>query len=250
MAFFSIIIPTRNCEKTIITCLSGIARQKFQDFELIIMDGSSSDRTIPLIKTFLSENAGLAHHFVSGKDDGIYDAMNKGAAQATGEWFHFLGADDAFVDDTVLLRVHSWLQKSPKTDLLYGNALINTTGELYAGRFSKLKLLRMNICHQAIFVARNTFLELGPFNTRYELYADWDLNLKIFFGKKRILYKNIVVVSYSNTGKSSETWDHVFEKDLKKFKNSYYSNPVNRFKSRIHYMKKKLKRLVGKRIKN
>jgi len=241
MAFFSIIIPTHNCEHTIIKCLASVANQNFQDLEVIIIDGCSSDNTVDLIKKFLDEHPGLSNIFINEEDQGVYDAMNKGAERATGGWLYFLGADDELMDNTILSQIHNHLLKKPKIDFFYGNAFLRSNGEYYDGRFKMRKLIKMNICHQAIFIKKNIFLELGPFDIRYPLYADWDLNLKVYMARKHVSYKNIVVVSYSNTGKSSREVDTVFEETLREIKKKFYSHYFNRLRSRVHYLRKRLK---------
>jgi glycosyltransferase involved in cell wall biosynthesis len=244
MPFFSIIIPTYNSEQTISSCLASVLSQKFDDFELIIIDGSSSDKTVSLVKNIVATKPELLHTIVSEKDKGIYDAMNKGADRANGQWLYFLGSDDEFVNDEVLSAVYKYLVKNPHRDFFYGNVLLRSTGKRYAGRFDMRRLMIVNICHQALFVSKKTFLELGPFNTRYTLWADWDFNLKVFLHRKQVCFASYDIAYYNDSGKSSASSDMIFGQHLQEIKKEYFRNPFNRFKSRLHHGRKKLIRWI------
>ena len=157
MPFYSIIIPTYNSEQTISSCLESVLSQDFNDFELIIVDGSSSDQTISLINIIIANKPGVSCKVISEKDNGIYDAMNKGAKLARGRWLYFMGSDDELVNSEVLSEVQQHLVKTPAPEFFYGNVLLKSNGVRYAGRFDKRRLMIVNICHQAVFVSRETF---------------------------------------------------------------------------------------------
>ncbi len=90
----SIIIVTYNAAKTLQASLDSIYRQKYPAIEIVMIDGASTDNTVEIIK----QNADNLSYWVSEKDAGIYDAMNKGIKHATGNWIYFLGADDVLFD--------------------------------------------------------------------------------------------------------------------------------------------------------
>ncbi len=92
-----------------------------------------------------------AIRFVSEKDKGIYDAMNKGVNLAKGEWLYFLGSDDRLFDNNVLNTIYQSV-KDQNVDLVYGNIYKEETGKLYDGSFDLDKLLKRNISHQAMFL--------------------------------------------------------------------------------------------------
>ncbi len=96
----SIIIPTYNSAKTLSKCLDSLVNQTFQNFEVIILDGKSSDDTvsISLRYTDIFKNIRL----ISERDKGIYHAMNKGIEMAKGEWLYFLGSDDYILENSTL----------------------------------------------------------------------------------------------------------------------------------------------------
>ena len=88
--FISIIIPTFNAESTILKALESILQQTFKDFEILIIDGLSKDKTIEIVENL--KDSRIKIH--SDKDIGIYDAMNKGIHYAQGKWLYFIGSDD------------------------------------------------------------------------------------------------------------------------------------------------------------
>jgi glycosyltransferase involved in cell wall biosynthesis len=177
MYFFSIIIPTYNSETTILAALTSIKNQKFSNFEVLVVDGKSSDKTVELTNQFLLEGLNLT--CISEPDHGIYDAMNKGIAAAKGEYLYFLGSDDTLFNENVLQQVADSINRQP-ADFIYGNVLMSKSGQCYDGAFNFAKLLTKNISHQAIFYKRTIFQQLGRYNLEYKLHADWNFNLKCF----------------------------------------------------------------------
>ncbi len=198
--FFTIIIPTFNAGKFLPGALKSILNQNFSDFEILVMDGLSSDHTINIAKEASSFDNRI--RVISQKDSGIYDAMNKGIHHAKGEWVYFLGSDDRLKGHDVLNLVKEKAERS-KVDFIYGDALVNN--KVYDGPFSYEKLLRKNICHQAIFFRRTVFDLCGDYNISFKLHADWDLNLRIFRSVNiKTEYINLVVAYFGEGGVSAQ----------------------------------------------
>src|SRR5215218_2671624 len=99
--FLSIIIPTYNAGNNLARALESVLQQTFSSFEVLIMDGLSTDNTSAIVESFHDERIQL---FREG-DRGIYDAMNKGIAKARGAWLYFLGSDDELYTSTVLEEI-------------------------------------------------------------------------------------------------------------------------------------------------
>jgi glycosyltransferase involved in cell wall biosynthesis len=213
----SIIIPILNAEKTIADCLASILRQSFGNFEVLVQDGGSVDKSIQQIKDIASGDDRL--RLFQFTDSGVYDAMNRILPFAQGQWVLFLGADDALYDKDVL---KCFLEMVPaKSQVVYGN--VEIVGKVqwasnplkYDGRFDLKKLLKRNICHQSIFYSTQLLGSLnGVYNTRYFMMADWDLNLKLW-AREPFHHIDFTVAKFKAGGiSSSAKVDVAFKKDF------------------------------------
>jgi glycosyltransferase involved in cell wall biosynthesis len=209
---FSIVIPIYNAGETIAGTLTSIVDQTFKDFEIIVIDGVSTDSTIPIISEFARRDERII--IKSEPDSGVYDAMNKGIACSKGEWILFCGADDTLYNQNVLEDVFK-LMSEVNAVFVYGDVIMGgdtqwaSKGTLYAGEFDLKKLLKQNICHQAIFYKREIFERLGHFDNNFKVAADWDFNLRCF-AKERVAYIKKTIAVYSAGGISDRTPDLAF----------------------------------------
>lgn len=149
MAKISIITVTFNCQGTIESTINSILMQDFSNFELIIIDGASTDGTLNVINKYKSRIKCI----VSEPDNGIFDAMNKGIERATGDFVLFMNSGDTFVNNHVL----SLINFDKEYGVIYGNMVINFRNkklECKPEPFFKSKdyIKTMGICHQCIFV--------------------------------------------------------------------------------------------------
>lgn len=207
LPFISIIIPAFNAEETILTAVKSILGQAFPDFEIILVDGLSTDNTVKIIEDLKDSRVKI----FSEKDKGTYDAMNKGIRYAKGEWLYFIGGDDYLYDSNVLETLSKKLKKT-KEHVLYGNVLIKgdtgwaTDGQIYNGAYSFQKLLKSNICHQSMFYRRSFILQNHlQYDLQYPISADWDFNIACRSLTQFHYVKDIVAVFNAggiSTGKS------------------------------------------------
>jgi glycosyltransferase involved in cell wall biosynthesis len=212
---FSIIVPTFNVAATLRTCFDSIAGQTYGDFEVVLVDGGSTDDTLDVAHSYASAlGTRLVVH--SGPDQGAYDAMNRGVSMATGAWLLFLGADDALYGADTLAQVAAFLDAHDHSDLVYGDVIMRSNSSRYAGAFDLDRLLfEQNICHQAIFYRRELFAGIGPFNLRYPIWADWDFNIRCFSNPALVArYMDIVIARYNDTGGISKRKDNALKKRL------------------------------------
>lgn len=214
---FSIIVPTFNAAATLQSCVDSLTRQTCSDFELVLVDGGSTDRTLDIAHG-LAADLGTRLVIHSGTDQGPYDAMNRGVGMASGAWLLFLGADDSLYETDTLASVAAFIGEHEPSDLVYGDVIMRSTGTRHAGAFDLDRLLfETNICHQAIFYRRELFAGIGPYNLRYPIWADWDFNIRCFSNPALgIKYMDIVVAEYNDmTGLSMRTGtDKEFRKRL------------------------------------
>lgn len=209
MTEISIIIPTFNSAKTLAVCLDSILKQSFTDFEVLIMDGLSTDNTLEIVKSYHDVRLIIS----SEKDNGIYDAMNIGITKAKGTWLYFMGSDDSLYEsNTIEQFFNNALLKN--NEIVYGNVYSTRFNGIYDGLFSYSKLMNQNICHQAIFFRKSVFATIGTFNTKYKAHADWEHNIRWFFSSKiSKVYVNLIIANYADGGFSSTHNDDVFTRD-------------------------------------
>lgn len=207
----SIIIPTLNSVGCIGRCLASVREQTCLNYEVVIIDGGSTDGTLREIEEHALSCPRVTWR--SGKDRGIYDAMNKGVALARGDWLLFLGADDALYAPDVLDQITRHL--SPDYDFVYGNTFSASASSwaeanvIYDGEFDDAKILERNICHQAIFYSRALFARYGGYNLSYKVLADWEFNLRIFRSVKK-KFVDLIIARFEGGGTSTVLVDHEF----------------------------------------
>ncbi len=198
----SIITPTLNVQNNIEACILNVATQNYKNIEHLIIDGLSTDKTLEIITKYLKIYPHIK--LISEKDKGIYDAMNKGIDISNGEWIYFLGSDDIFIDNKVLEKIFLKTNDYKFFDLLYGNVVWGDTQKIYDGKFSPLKLIGKNICHQAMFFKKELFRKFGKFDINYKVSSDWVFNMKVFASDDvRKKYINITIAKYAINGASS-----------------------------------------------
>lgn len=215
----SIVIPSYQQAFIIRDALFSIAQQTFTDYEVLVIDALSKDNTREIVGEFKNNNIS----FISEKDNGIYDAMNKGIAQSKGEFLYFMGCDDKLSSNTILENIFTD-GNNRNTDFIYGDVFFTKDNTRYDGKFNSLKLISHNICHQAIFTRRTVFEQVGLFNVKYKYLADWEFNMRCFADKTIIKkYVPIVVAYYNNDGSSFNNPDYEFGNDRSLNNKKYFS---------------------------
>ena len=207
----TIIIPTYNSGNTLEVALKSIINQTIKDIEVLIIDGLSTDDTLKIAERYKLEFPGIK--VISEKDQGIYDAMNKGIVIAKGTWLYFMGSDDSLYDSTT---IEQFLNKEElkNNEVVYGNVYSTRFNGCYDGLFTYSKLKNQNICHQAIFFRKSIFSKIGRFNLKYKGHADWDHNIRWFFSSSLSnTYVNQIIANYADGGFSSVNGDEVFIRD-------------------------------------
>ncbi|WP_293311989.1 glycosyltransferase family 2 protein [Pedobacter sp. UBA5917] len=209
---FSIIIPTYNSSETLKKCLESILNQTFEDFEVLIMDGNSTDTTVQIAKSYANDKIKI----FSENDCGVYEAMNKGIKSAKGEWLYFLGSDDELYEDLILKKIACLSKGNSK--IIYGNVMVDQdagwakNGQVYDGIFNKEKIIRNNICHQSIFYHKDVFTSIGHYNLRYPINADHDFNIRAC-ALFEFQYIDLIVAKFKGGGLSSNP-DVLFKTDF------------------------------------
>lgn len=172
---FSIITVCRNEAATIRETCESVCSQSFDDYEWIVIDGVSTDGTLEILQGYDQQIDCL----ISEPDTGIYNAMNKGAARATGDYLIFMNGGDRFsTTDTLQLA-----SQAPRAQMLYGDVYLgdlNGSIETYPDIVDPGYMLRKMIPHQATFYERKTFEAVGGYDESFRIAADYDLYARLF----------------------------------------------------------------------
>ena len=190
----TVISVCRNPGRDIIRTLESVLAQDYAKYEYLIEDGGSDDGTDSVVEKFREkfEERGIPLTFISEPDGGIYDAMNRAAGRASGEWVIFMNAGDCFYSKSVLSAVFDGRDLSD-SGILFGDAVEYEYGRFYMFRkaFDKIEE-RMPFSHQSAFVRRELMMS-RPFDTGYRIGADYDFLLDMY--RKGVVFTDTGVIT-------------------------------------------------------
>ena len=180
----TIITATFNSAATVRDTLESILRQTHQDWELIIEDGLSKDDTLAIVREYEPQCKGRMRIF-SEKDEGIYDAMNRGIARATGDVIGILNSDDFYYDERVLEDINNAMEGQP-IDCVYGDLkYVQSSDKNQIVRIWKSSqhengafLRGWHPAHPTFYARRECYEKLGTFDTSFPISADFELMLR------------------------------------------------------------------------
>lgn len=199
---FSIITVTYNAEKVLEDTIRSVVSQSYAGVEYIIIDGASTDGTLDIIDKYRSS----IQKIISEPDQGLYDAMNKGLVQATGDYVCFLNAGDTLRENDILKKMVDSITDEQLPDVLYGQTAIVDLNRsfLHMRRLTAPEVLTwksfkqgMLVCHQAFF-ARRTLAE--PYNLKYRFSADFDWCIRIMKKSKVLHHTHLTLIDYLDEG--------------------------------------------------
>ncbi len=188
----SIIVATYNRATTIARCLSSIRQQSYKNIQIVVIDGNSSDQTLPIVKPFIGKNDVL----ICEDDEGIYDAINKGIAQASGQIIAFLHSDDMYADNEVIEKIMQKFNENKDIDIVYGDVehFLPKSPSKIVRRYKSSQLSLRNLswgkmpAHPAIFIHKSVYDEIGLFKIEYKIAADYEFLCRLV---KKEKYKSI-----------------------------------------------------------
>jgi len=178
----TIITVAYNSGKTIADAIESVLAQTYPDIEHWIIDGGSTDETLQVIRRYEQRAHGRLH-WISEKDKGIYDAMNKGIARSTGDVIGILNSDDFFTSNDVIERMVAAFEQVPDTDIVYGDVHFVKKDDLgkcvryYSGRIFTPALIRFGYIapHTSFYIRREVFEKYGVYDPNYRISADFEL---------------------------------------------------------------------------
>lgn len=176
---FSIITVCYNSKEALPTAVNSLSQQRYSNLEWVVVDGGSSDGT----QAYVQQAPVPLGPFVSEKDKGIYDAMNKAIGLATGDVLFFLNSDDAFHDPEVLTDIAALFDADPDLDMVFGSVVMckgeQQTFKSYM-HINRLTIPFEDLCHQGIFVRRRVFEGVGKFELKWRTSADYDWVMRVY----------------------------------------------------------------------
>jgi glycosyltransferase involved in cell wall biosynthesis len=203
----SIITINFNNEKGLLKTIQSIINQTEKSFEYVVIDGGSTDGSVEVIKQYKD----LIHFWVSEKDNGIYDAMNKGISKATGQYLMFLNSGDLLSDDSVLSLCLNAVTNNLATDIFYGDMWGTNSDSSkpwlhkHPEKLTLGFLEKSNLNHQSSLVRATLFEEFGLYPPSYKLAGDHWLFLKSFVNSKVFTHINYPLVVYDYSGLSTKS---------------------------------------------
>jgi glycosyltransferase involved in cell wall biosynthesis len=216
MLKMSVVTAVYNRQRTVGQAIDSVLAQSYPAVESIVIDGASTDGTFAVLEPYRPRLGVL----ISERDQGIYDALNKGIKHATGDVVGFLHADDIFENTEVLAKVAAAFQ-DPAIDAVYGDLVYvrhNDIGQVIrywrSGRYDDASLSRGWMPpHPTFYVRRSVYERLGGFDTRYRIAADYDTVLRFLaVGRIRAAYIPEVLVRMRAGGISNRSLKTILRK--------------------------------------
>lgn len=240
--FFSIATPCYNSQSTIERTIKSILSQDFDNYEYIIIDGGSTDDTINIIKKYEPLFNGRMK-WISEKDNGLYDAFNKGIKNSNGVYCWNVNSDD-YITEHALKRIFQYIQerKWSKLPIISGRMnLVSNEGKIIESSCSdksKLKIAYENdyigIPHPATLVPKDVYDKYGGFDIRYKIIGDADWFHRVYKAGVPFAFIDFVVSNMSDGGISNQFNYSKSLKDRIIFLNKHYKNPITKI---IHWVK-------------
>lgn len=216
----SIITVCYNSEKTIEETIKSVLEQDYDNYEHIIVDGKSKDGTLKIVEKYKSKYKGKLK-IISEKDSGLYDAMNKGIKNSTGDIIGILNSDDKFATSSVLREITKALKgkkyKGCYSDLEFrDHETMQTITRVWKSKEGSYKL-GWHPPHPTLYLKREVYENIGNFNLNYRICADYDFMLRMMINKINLIYIPKVLIHMRSGGISTNG----LKGYIKNFKESY-----------------------------
>lgn len=241
---FSVITVAYNAGICIERTILSVISQSYKDMEYIIVDGSSNDNTIDIVKKYKSH----INIWVSEHDHGIYDAMNKGVRMASGDYCIFMNAGDMFVNSDVLNKVNEQIESN--FDIYIGNEISVRNGMICdyikpPKTVDAEYLLCNSLSHQASFINRWLLLK-NPYDENLKLVSDWKFWIQtIVLSDATYKHINVDICLFNHDGVTFTMQDKGLL-ERKKVCDELLSNVINNKRtSKLMIFAKRIKKLVS-----
>jgi glycosyltransferase involved in cell wall biosynthesis len=198
----SIITVVLNGEKTIKQTLESVCNQSFLPLEYIVVDGLSTDSTLKIVREYMVKYSFIK--LISEKDDGMYDAMNKGIRSAKGELIGIINSDDWYEPNALEKMSEAFLKNG--SGVYYGILrYISNEKEFYLERSNPDFLFQQMIPHPSTFVSADIYKEYGIFNLDYKISSDLELFIRYSLNEINFYPLDHIIANFRIGGASSTT---------------------------------------------
>lgn len=241
----SIITVVYNGRAYLKDCIESIIDQSYKNIEYIIIDGGSTDGTLNIIE----EYSWYAKHFISEKDNGLYDAINKGIGLASGEVVGILNADDMLAANDVIEKIANSFAKDASLEAIYGDLnYIKPVNHHILRQWKSRQADKKDIengwmlAHPTLYIKRYLFKDYGKYSLNLGTAADYDLILRYFYTfQLRAIYLPFLIVNMRTGGVSNNSVVSIYRaliNDYKALKKNKIPNPL------IVILRKKLSKII------
>jgi len=230
----SIITVVWNNKETIKDAIDSVLSQTYKNIEYIVVDGASSDGTVEIVQSYGDK----INTFVSEKDKGIYDAMNKGIKLATGDVIGILNSDDFYENNKVIEKIVD-IFNNKNCDAIYGDLIyVDSKNINKIVRYWKSKLYKKGLfqkgwhpAHPTFFVKKEIYEKYGLFNLDFKIAADYEIMLRFIEKHKiKIYYVPEVLVKMRMGGESNQSVKNIIKANIESYKawqiNNLQINPL------------------------
>jgi len=238
----TIICISKNSQYTIERMIKSLHSQNYKNFDIIFVDGCSSDDTVKIIKKYLRERDQL----LLGPDQGIYDALNKGISAAKDGVVGLLHSNDYYSDEFVLSNIFEIFKKNNKIDGCYADLYFidnfnSIKRKWIAGDFRLSSVIYgWMIPHPTLFLKKSTYEFLNLYNTSFKISGDYELMLRLFKIKNlNLFYLNRYIIAMSIGGASNNNLKNL----IKKLKEDYKALLINGYNPYIVLIFKRVRKL-------
>lgn len=217
----SIITSVYNNRDTIAEAIESVLSQTYDNIEYIIVDGGSNDGTVEIVRSY----GYRITKFVSERDRGIYDGLNKGVSLATGDVIAFLHSDDLYANDDIIALVAKEFEKGD-LDGVYGDLVYtpkNDTSKVL--RYWKSKEFETGLlkkgwmpAHPTLFLKRSVYEKFGAFDLNFKIAADYDFMLRVLSGGIKVKYIPQVLYKMRVGGESNKSLKNIMLKSKEDLK--------------------------------
>lgn len=235
MLKYSVITINYNNINGLIKTIQSVVNQSYKYFEFIVIDGGSNDKSLEIIMRFESQ----IKYWVSENDNGVYHAMNKGLAKATGDYCIFLNSGDFFKDQFVLSRIPDLILGDE--DLFYGLIAWEEKKQIW----NPLENLRpfeiafhSPIPHQGAFFRVDTLNQMGGYNENYRIISDWGVFVEFLLAEKKVKKIGLIISTCENQGISASSKSIILKERIKYL---WRHSKITLVKGLVYQLKLKLK---------